>query len=429
LLGLIGLGAWWALSSKEEGKAQVQVRNAPPNNPPDQGAMKKTEPAKAESRKKEPPRAEQPPAEPPKANAPPAEPPKKEPPRAEPPAVWAVKADPPAAPVKLPADFKKEVAAPGALAQLRFPAGLSPFVLIGTNLRAEDERQVWNLQTGQMTGKVVGKIDSSRPPILSPDGAHVAFHDRPGTVDVWAPGPGKKVTIDVGAGLLTDYTDFAGGKLLTARKVGTALQFQLWDVATGQSVLTFVPPGTQTGISRDGFAVSPGGAYLALASRESLLIFDLKAGTLVGQRAMPKWEPGRIVSCHGLSFSPDGSELAGLFYGTVSPMHLVCWDVAKGEVVSENSVPLDRPQAGTLAVYRGHVLDWVGDRRGWLLYGYTMVERGKDGSATFLPQPPQTGSPIPRHLVGPGHVATLAAAAKPGEFVLTVRPFDADKPN
>jgi hypothetical protein len=74
------------------------------------------------------------------------------------------------------------------------------------------------------------------------------------------------------------------------------------------------------------------------------------------------------------------------------------------------------------------VIDWIGERRGWLVYGYTMVQRGKNGTATFLPEPPAVGSPIPRHLVGPEHVATLAAAAKPGEFVLTVNRFDPDKP-
>ncbi len=427
LLGLAGLGAWWALSGSGQDKqpAQAQVRNAPANNGPGQQAMTKQE-ARVEPPRQEPPRVEPPKAEPPRVEPPPpAQPPQKEPPRAEPPAVWTVKADPPAAPVKLPADFKKEIKAPGALAQVVFPRGLSPFVAIGSNLRPDDERQVWNLQTGRMTGKVVGTVPTfnGSPPVLSADGAYVAFHERPSTVAVWALGPGKKVSIEVGsAWALGDYVDFAGGKLLTLRRTGSTLFVQLWDPATGQNVLSFTALTRTTGVTRDSVAISPGGGYLAVVSHEGLAVYELKAGTAVGQRPLPKWGPTPSLTCHGLSFSPDGSELAGLFYGNVPPMHLVCWDVAKGDVVSEASVPQARPPGGTISVYAGHAIDWVGERRGWLLYGYTLVKRGEDGSATFLSQPQQTGSPVPRHLVGPDHVATLAAGA------LTVSRFDPDNP-
>ena len=129
-----------------------------------------------------------------------------------------------------------------------------------------------------------------------------------------------------------------------------------------------------------------------------------------------------------MSFSPDGGELAALFFGGAAGAQLICWDAARGDVVSEKAIPQAIPQTGTLAVYRGHAIDWVGDRRGWLLYGYTLVDRTKNGSATFLPQPPGVGNPTPRRLVGPGHVVTMVPAAKPGEKVLTVSTFDPDKP-
>jgi WD40 repeat protein len=372
--------------------------------------------------------------EPPPPAAPPQQepPPQKAPPKVDPPALWNVKADPSPAAVKLPADFKKEIKAPGALAQLVFPKQSSPFVAVGTNLRADDERQVWNLQTGQMTGKVVGTVltINGAPPVLSPDGAYLAYSEKPGTVGVWAPGPGKKVSVEVGGdGFLSDYTDFAGGKLLTLRRTGTTLTFQTWDPATGQNVLSFTPPGRMTGLRRDAFAISPGGGYLALASREGLRVYELKAGTTVGERALGGWEAGRLYACHGLSFSPDGGELAGVFFANGTLPHLVCWDVARGEVVCDVTFPQALPAAAVQGAYKGHVLDWIGDRRGWLLYGYTMVDRNKDGSATFLPTPPAEGSPVPRHMVGPAHVATLTPSARPGEKVLTVSKFDPDTPN
>jgi hypothetical protein len=426
LLGLLCIGAWWALRASPDDKAPAAADNAPLKDGKGKVADNQN-PMKKEEAKKDPPpldpnRVDEPKKEPP--------PPRKEPPPAEPPVVWNVKADPPAAAVKMPADFKKEIPAPGVFAESVYPTTTSPFVAIGSNRAAGDERQVWNLQTGAMTAKVVGAISASQPPILSPDGAYLAFlpATKRGTADVWALGPGKMVNIPLGTGnFMPDLFDFAGsGKLLAGRR-GAANQMtvRVFDAATGKQDHDF-NTARPVGMVHDYFAVSPGGAYLAVVDRESLWVYDIKTGAAAGQRALPKIPGAGSLICHGLSFSPDGREIAALFIGI--DMQLVCWDVAKGDTVTHNTVPKGRPPAGTLAVYRGHVIDWVGDRRGWLLYGYTLVERGKNGSATFLPEPPATGSPIPRHTIGPEHVVTLAPGAKVGESVLTVSRFDPDKP-
>jgi hypothetical protein len=423
LLGLIAVGAWWLFSGRDPDKPQPQAQAQPPARNDFQGAMKGPVPPQEAP----PPKQEPPPAAPP----PKQEPPPAAPPRAEPPAVWNVKADPPAAAVKLPADFKKEIKAPGPMPQIVFPKQSSPFVAIGSNLRVDDERQVWSLQSGQMTGKVVGSVRTINgvPPVLSPDGAYLAYPEQPTTVAVWAPGPGKKVSVEVGDGFLSDYTDFAGDKLLTLRRVNNALTFQTWDPTTGQHVFSFTPPGRLAIPRHDALAVSPGGGYLALAARETLWVYDVNTGAVAGERPLPKWEPGRAYTCHGLSFSPDGRELAGVFFTAAALPHMVCWDAATGDVVSDTTFPQALPAAGVQSVYRGHVIDWVGDRRGWLLFGYTLVDRTKDGSATFLPTPPAVGSPVPRHMIGPAHVATLTPGGRAGEKVLTVTPFDPDKPN
>jgi hypothetical protein len=435
LIGVIGLtllAVFWVFPDASDNKPQPQVQAVPPANNVAQNPMQKgpvvVDPLQ---RQQPPPRPVEPPPQ--QAPLPRPEPPQQAPPQPEPPAVWKVKADPPAAPVKLLADFKKEIKAPGVMAQLSFPKQPSPFVAIGLNLRAGDERQVWNLQTGQLTGKVVGAVPTANgaPPVLSADGAYLAYYEKAGTVAVWAPGPGKKVTVEVGAaGFQPDHIDFAGDRLLTARQNGgTSWTFQTWEAATGKSLLSFTPTGRVTRLSRDAQAISPGGAYLALASRDTLWVCELQGGTTVGERALPKWEPGRFYTCRGLSFSPDGGELAGVFFANGTQPHLVCWDVATGEVVSDVTFPQALPDGAVQSVYKGHVIDWVGDRRGWLLYGYTLVSRNKSGTATFLAAPPREGSPVPRHMIGPAYVATLAPAGRPGEKVLTVSPFDADRPD
>ncbi|HEX5271993.1 MAG TPA: hypothetical protein VFW33_15960, partial [Gemmataceae bacterium] len=432
LLGLVGIGAWWALSGNDEVRPQqVQANHAPPQNKlPD--AVDKVEAPKAEKSKDppvviDPPRKEPPP---PKKEPPRVAPPGFPPPAVEPPKVWTVKADPPAAAVKIPADFKKEIPAPGVWPELIVPAGPSPFVAIGSNRAAGEERQVWNLQTGEMTGKIVGQVQSTAHPVLSPDGAYLAFPPAArrgsGTVEVWALASGKRVTVSVGSTLGLDLAEFAGpGKLLVGRHNGNNMTVKVCDAATGQQEREFNTP--RPAAAHDAVAVSPGGTYLAVIDHQNLHVFDVKTGTSAGECPLPKARPGTLLSCHGLSYSPDGGELAGLF-SVANQLRVVCWDAARGEVVCDYTIPKALPQGGWTAVYRGHVLDWVGDRRGWLLYGYTFVDRSKNGTMTALPETPPLGSPVPRHLVGPSHAVTMAAGAKPTDRTLTVSAFDPDKP-
>jgi hypothetical protein len=420
LIGLCGFGYWFAFPDTPEKKAEQAQANKPPaNNVPPKAGEKPPPPDKG------PPKVN-----PPKENPPP----KKEPANKEPPPIidlpagaWAVKADPPAAPTKMPADFKKEIPAPGRNPEITFAGGQSAFVAVGSNGGPGDERQVWNLQTGEMTGKVVGLVPSISHPILSPDGAHLAFQPSAGAVDVRPVGPGQAVSIDLGGSLgPLDLLQFAGpGFLLAGRRFNDKTTFALYNVTTGKREREFSAPLTRS-YPADSVAVSPGGAYLALADSTTLRVYDLKTGAPIGQRPLPKENGARSGTCHGLSFSPDGSELAGLFYFVRSP-HVIAWDLVRGEVVADVGYPQGRPPATKATAYRGHVIDWVGDRRGWLLFGFTLVDRGKNGTATFLAESPGAG-PVPRHLVGSGHVVTMGAGAKAGDKVLMVSTFDPDKP-
>jgi hypothetical protein len=343
---------------------------------------------------------------------------------------WKVKADPPAMPARLPADYKKEIAVRAVNGgDAVFPtSAASPFVAVGDNFDDKDERQVWNLQTGAQDGKVVGRRFSAGPPVLSPDGAHLAFipFGEKDIVDVVPTASGKPVRVD--AGLAVEVLDFAGpGKLLVAGKQGGALSLRVWDASTGRREHDFDGPplGTPPTLTRDMLAVSPGGAYLAVVTPESLWIWDLKTGTTAGRRELPWNATNWLLPCRGVSYSPDGSELAALFQ-VKSQSRLVCWDVGRGEAVADVTFAELRPAAETELAYRGHVLGWVGDRRGWLLYGHMFLDRKADKVAPVPAGLAALGLPF-RRMVGPDHVATLPAG--PGNNkVLTVRRFDPDRP-
>jgi hypothetical protein len=405
-------GAWWYYKGRHDGE-QSQANNHGDDGPR-VAAGQPVDPPEPKKEEPPPPKKERPKEEPRKEQGPPA---------------WRAKADPPAVAVRLPDDFKKEITANATNTEVVFPTSTgSPFVAVGDNFDDKDERQVWDLRTGTPAGKLVGRHYTTEKPVLGPDGNHLAilpFGEKE-IVDVYALSTGKPVRIDTG--MPTDVVDFAGpGKLLVAGKRGAVLHLRVWDAATGKREREFdgPPPGAATSLTRDMVAVSPGGAWLAVVTPESLWLWDLKKGTAAGQRALPWNGANWLFPCRGLSFSPDGRELAALFQVS-GQSRLVCWDVAGGEPVVDVTFPALRLWVGTEVAYKGHVLGWVGDRRGWLVYGQMFIDR----TANKVGPPPSgllaADQPF-RRMVGPDHVATLPGGLG-GKKVLTVGRFNPDKP-
>ncbi|HKI30411.1 MAG TPA: hypothetical protein VKA46_00870 [Gemmataceae bacterium] len=411
LIGLAGFGAWWAFSDRGD-KSQSNKSAAHSTDPNDRPVAQGRPRVEADPPKKDPQK------------------PKNDPPKPEAGATWNVKADPPAAPVNVPADFKKEITARAVNTEVVFPMTTgSACVAVGDNFDDKDERQVWDLQTNATTGKLVGRRYSASPALLGPDGAHLAilpFGERE-IVDVAALASGKKVRIDTG--LPTEVVDFAGpGKLLVAGRQGAGLRLRLWDATTGKRERDFDGPalGAQVPLLRDMVAVSPGGAYLAVVTPEDLWVWDLKTGTAAGRRALPWNAANWLLPCRGLSFSPDGRELAG-FFEVNGQSRLVCWNLmAQGEPAFDVTFPAAKVRPNMLLAYAGQVLGWVGDRRGWLLYGQMFIDRKADKVGPAPAGLLAAEQPF-RRMVGPDHVATLPGGLG-GNKVLTVSRFDPDKP-
>jgi hypothetical protein len=311
---------------------------------------------------------------------------------------WSVMADPPAEPIAIPVDPGYEIAVPMGQGVL-YPGTPSNFVALGQNTKESDVRQVFDLRTKAVVGEIQGKFDIAREAKLSPDGELLMTAGKPGpksvpTVDLYSFKTGGLVRSFVaspGAAFIGLLGFAKGNQPVTAQFIANGT-ISVWDPETGTLVRQLAGPATFT---VETTAISPGGRYLALISNDpSLVVFDLTTGKKVGEKSIPK-AGASYQNPEGLSFSPDGTELAALFTaGTDTKLY--AWDVAKGTVVVDHTlkgnVKLNVKGAQS---YKGRALEWLPDGSAWLVCGHTMVDRAggravwifRDGEGDFYPEP------------------------------------------
>jgi WD40 repeat protein len=291
---------------------------------------------------------------------------------------WDVKPDPPGKPLQL-------AVKPGMALPLPNPPGLWPlypttpsaFVAVGQNNVESDVREVWDLQAFQRTGAIKGKLGSSHtsPMRLSPDGKFLAVTatdaDPDRALEVWSFADGKlvkRIEPKPRPKKILGF-DFAGdGRLVVVIESEIAKLLQIHDFNTGAVVATH---GLPAKFQENSLAFSPGRKYVAYLTDAELRVVELEKGKLVGS------QPAKGL-CNGMAFSPDGTELAGLFFAAPGG-RLIVWDFAKGEVVVEHALPsgptFKTPGWGDAGA---RSIDWLPDGSAWLLAGHALVNR-KDG--------------------------------------------------
>src|SRR5262249_8599713 len=142
---------------------------------------------------------------------------------------------------------------------------------------------------------------------------------------------------------------------------------QLWDIA--QKKLKWevkqIVPGEQLR-GANAFAVSHGGKYAVLLTGNKLRVVNLATGDGAGMTTIVD-DPSR---CYGLSFSPDGKELAALNeIGTGA--QLLVWDFADGKTLLNHSYYERLSDID----YHGPGLQWMPDKSGLLISGHVLVDR------------------------------------------------------
>jgi len=212
-----------------------------------------------------------------------------------------------------------DVAVPGALKVWEIPTGMElrtyrwpskggldvAFAPDGHRFASADldAIQVWDADNDLEARTCRGHTAEVSCVAFSPDGRRLASGDGDGTVRIWDAASGKQVLACLGhfSGVTSVAFSPDGRWLASASADKTVL---LWDPATGKEVRTLRHPGVVTCL-----AFRPHGSQLATAclstdSQGEVKLWDPGSGEEM--RTIPD---GWIV---GLSFSPDGSRLAGL---------------------------------------------------------------------------------------------------------------------
>ena len=161
---------------------------------------------------------------------------------------------------------------------------------------------------------------------FSPDGAWMAIAGINSPIELWRVETWRReretVTSHPGdvfaLAFSPDSQRFASGSSLGGADA-TDYSIKLWDVATGQEVLTFM--GHQDDVHTVAF--SPDGQWLASASRDATVrVWDLQTGQL--RHTLRDGGGGNDVT-----FSPDGHLLAAATFDRTVRL----WDVASGRLV------------------------------------------------------------------------------------------------
>lgn len=333
-----------------------------------------------------------------------------------PPAVkWAAQPDPGPDMMKPPANPQGVFVTAGN-PHVVVPATPSHFMAIRAGVGTKQTWQVIDLRTLAPTALIAGKLDISNE-ALSPDGKFMVgkgkFQANPTTIHVVSLDKGQiiqSVQLDTkfsNFGLL-DFLD--NGHIIAQESKGLTSQYRVINIATGQQVKEFTIDGLLID-RKNTIALSPGRKYVAIAHKHKIDIYQGTTGQWVGELNVPVDNP----NFRGLTFSPDGQELACHIERLGSGSHLICWKMTTGEQSVHHKFAKDvRLLADNSFLYQGPHIEWVPDRSGWIFYGQIWVDY-QSGSAAYK----IAGSPNlkgARRLIGVEHLVEVTSDFKSGQL-------------
>jgi hypothetical protein len=233
---------------------------------------------------------------------------------------------------------------------------------------------VFDLSEGAKAG-CVGPLPKDRhgPKALSRDGRYFAFDneaDHVMFVEIRDSRTGRKASdfhyTEEKFGRVECLRFLTHNNLLVAGVVKDKLGVFLLKADTWQKIREL----TIERVDGSHLGVSDNGRFLAVATTKSLQVYDLVQGKPIVEMAEPSSNLGHtFLFVHGLSFSPDNSELAGLISG--GTFRLVIWDLQGAIKEDHDTIGL---QIGG-AYNEGDPISWNPNGKGWLLHGNHYFDR------------------------------------------------------
>jgi WD40 repeat protein len=325
---------------------------------------------------------------------------------------WDVQLDPTPAPIKGPFDTKTSLPV-AFMGRTVYSTQPSPFVAL-TPAKTKDTLQVYDLRTMKEVGKPIqAKLDHDGL-TLSPDGAYLAGRVRgqQPAVEVWSVAEGKSLrTIPLAekGPLNVPLLEFVGkGKLITEKDWNSEPVYQVWDVESGKEDLTF---SYTLEFHPKWGGVSPGGRYLVMEQTGTLIgyhlvAFDLKAGKKVGDFEFQGKKDQWGQAC-GLSFSPDGTELAMVWRLKNKDCwgRIWVWDVKTGKQLFNHAIGNELKWMDSLWFNGGvRTFQWTPDGSGWLLFGHLLIDHDTGAVVGKLGPEPNSLGPMERRFLDKDHL-------------------------
>lgn len=286
-------------------------------------------------------------------------------------AAWRVVPDPPPSPPGIQAGQEVEIPIPASFPsgpEVIYPTTPSPFVAVGRNGGPDEVREVWDLRTNQRTASIRGNL--GRLLALSPDGQYGLLGLSGQDVVVWSFAAGRAIrTLDHPWSSVFDAFDFVSADSVACLDY-LPMRLRHWDFQTGVKGREIKLDSSINGRS---LALSPGRRFLALGDDRRLWTCDLKSGIVAGTTTLPVPAGGHRLRDLGLSFSPDGVELAGAFEASDAIVRILVWDLASGRLVVDHGIAAGGGDKG--GPDAGPYLQWLPDRSGWILGHDALVDR------------------------------------------------------
>jgi hypothetical protein len=255
---------------------------------------------------------------------------------------------------------------------LVFAQGMGHFVAAG--------QTVYDSRTGELSGKTGAFQARSRDALraLSSDGKLYASASETGSsgIDVRSCESGEwRSTLYLDKSVLAlKLLEFGGpDRLISSARFDDAQRVQVWELAGGERIKEF----QTVNFNRSQAALNQNGAILAVAAEREIVMYDVRRsvdkrpGEVLARMPLAPADED-VVNVDGLSFSPDGGELAAVVDGGA---RILDWN-ERGELLFEYDSKVDMRALWTGAcVYQGPAIEWRPGGGGWLLNGHFFFDR------------------------------------------------------